>query len=124
MPFLSHVPFLLSGDGSEARLHLVRSTPITRALLTAPRAARIAVSGPDGYISPDWYGLADQVPTWNYVAVHLTARLTIEATDGTWKLGQNKPEAARPGAADGLEESGIGSRTDALGGLMRGHDAE
>lgn len=53
VPFLTHVPFLLSGDGSEARLHLVRSNPITRALLTAPRAARIAVSGPDGYISPD-----------------------------------------------------------------------
>ncbi len=68
--------------------------------------------------------MADQVPTWNYVAVHLTARLTIEATDETWKLGQNKPEAARLGAADGLEKSRIGSRTDALGGLMRGHDAE
>ena len=29
------------------------------------------VSGPDAYISPDWYGVPDQVPTWNYVAVHL-----------------------------------------------------
>jgi transcriptional regulator len=25
--------------------------------------------GPDAYVSPDWYGTADQVPTWNYVAV-------------------------------------------------------
>ena len=33
----------------------------------------LAVSGPDSYISPDWYGTgtnSDQVPTWNYVAVH------------------------------------------------------
>ena len=29
------------------------------------------VSGPDAYVSPDWYGAVDQVPTWNYVAVHL-----------------------------------------------------
>ena len=35
----------------------------------------LIVNGPDGYISPDWYGLQDQVPTWNYVAVHLTGTL-------------------------------------------------
>jgi transcriptional regulator len=35
----------------------------------------IVVSGPDGYVSPDWYGVEDQVPTWNYVAVHVRGRL-------------------------------------------------
>lgn len=70
-PLLSHVPFLLSSDGSVADLHLVRSNPILR-VIQEPHAARIAVSGPDGYVSPDWYGVEDQVPTWNYVAVHLT----------------------------------------------------
>ena len=69
---LSHVPFLLNGDGTEAHLHLVRSNPIAR---LDPGPAVIAVSGPDGYVSPDWYGVADQVPTWNYVAVHLRGRL-------------------------------------------------
>lgn len=174
-PLLAHVPFLLSYDGREARLHLVRSNPITRALRNAPRPARIAVSGPDGYISPDWYGVADQVPTWNYVAVHLTgrlellpegelralldaqsahfeamlapkppwttakmsdgvmermmrqivpARLIVEATDGTWKLGQNKTDAARREAADGLARSKIGSETEALAALMREPNAE
>lgn len=73
-PLLSHVPFLLSQDGALAELHLVRSNPIVRHLDT-PKPARIAVSGPDSYVSPDWYGLADQVPTWNYVAVHLTGTL-------------------------------------------------
>lgn len=73
-PLLSHVPFLLSDDGAFAELHLVRSNPIARACKTG-LAARIAVQGPDSYISPDWYGIDDQVPTWNYVAVHLTGRL-------------------------------------------------
>lgn len=73
-PLLSHVPFLLDEGGKLAELHLVRSNPILRAL-QQPRTARIAVSGPDGYVSPDWYGIADQVPTWNYVAVHLTGTL-------------------------------------------------
>ena len=79
-PLISHVPLFLSEDGTSADLHLVRSNPITR-VLKSPQAARLAVSGPDGYVSPDWYGLADQVPTWNYVAVHLTGRLEQRPQD-------------------------------------------
>lgn len=72
-PLAAHVPFLLNDDASQADLHLARSNPIARAAL--PASALIAVVGPDAYISPDWYGphdqVPDQVPTWNYVAVHL-----------------------------------------------------
>jgi len=72
-PLAAHVPFLLNDDASFAELHLARSNPIARADLPAP--ALLAVSGPDTYISPDFYGphteVPDQVPTWNYVAVHL-----------------------------------------------------
>jgi transcriptional regulator len=72
-PLAAHIPFLLNEDASFAELHLARSNPIARAGL--PAAALIAVSGPDAYVSPDWYGphseVPDQVPTWNYVAVHL-----------------------------------------------------
>lgn len=71
-PLLAHVPVLLSPDGATVDLHLVRSNPILRAL---PAEAVISVNGPDGYISPDWYDVANQVPTWNYVAVHLRGRL-------------------------------------------------
>ena len=71
-PLLSHVPFLLDETGDTADLHLVRSNPIAR--LGAVDAV-IAVTGPDGYVSPDWYEVPDQVPTWNYVAVHLRGRL-------------------------------------------------
>jgi len=168
-PLISHIPFQLSEDGTHAELHLVRSTEITRALKT-PTPARLAVQGPHSYISPDWYGVPDQVPTWNYVAVHLTGtlerlpdsalegilarlsaqfearlspkpewtmgkmtpdvldkmmrqivpfRLTIENIEGTWKLGQNKPDAARLGGADGGAEAGLGLETGALAAFMR-----
>lgn len=73
-PLAAHIPFLLDEDGRVADLHLVRSNPIHQSL-TQPEPALIAVSGPDGYISPDWYEVADQVPTWNYVAVHLRGML-------------------------------------------------
>jgi transcriptional regulator len=58
-------------------VHLARSNPIARAGLPLP--ALIAIQGPDAYISPDWYGphthVPDQVPTWNYIAVHLRGTL-------------------------------------------------
>lgn len=68
--FAAHVPFLL--ESGAADLHLARSNALGRAVMTAGRLpALLAVTGPDCYISPDWYGAPDQVPTWNYVAVHL-----------------------------------------------------
>lgn len=77
-PLISHVPFVLADDAKTVELHLVRSNPILK-VLSCP--AVIAVAGPDSYISPDWYQLADQVPTWNYVAVHI--RGTLELLDQT-----------------------------------------
>lgn len=70
---MSHIPFLVSEDGAFVDLHLVKSNPIAR--LGCKCEAAIAVTGGDAYISPDWYGHDDQVPTWNYVAVHLRGRL-------------------------------------------------
>jgi SAM-dependent methyltransferase len=67
-PLAAHVPFVFDKDGM-VEMHLVRSNPIAR--MEGPVPALLAVQGPDAYISPDWYGAADQVPTWNYVAVHL-----------------------------------------------------
>ncbi len=71
-PLLSHIPFLLDERGDSAHLHLVRSNPIAR---MGEVPAVLSVTGPDGYVSPDWYGVQDQVPTWNYVAVHLRGHL-------------------------------------------------
>ncbi len=112
--------------------------------------------------------MSDQVPTWNYVAVHLRGslerlpdtrlaevidrltdtferrlapkapwrdgkmdpqvrarmmraivpvRLSIEEVRGTWKLSQNKPDAARLGAAAEIAR-GIGQELAALAELM------
>jgi transcriptional regulator len=90
-PLLSHVPFIVSEDGATLDLHLVRSNPIVRRLMSRTIDARsihgrtidasIAVSGPDAYISPDWYAATDQVPTWNYVAVHLTGLLEMRPAE-------------------------------------------
>jgi transcriptional regulator len=169
LPMLSHIPFLLHPDGTTVDLHLTRSNPIARAL-DAASPALIAIAGADGYVSPDWYRIDGQVPTWNYVAVHLegtlerrpdaemlplldrlsdhfetrlapkpiwkTAKLDPEARDrflrmivpfrftvsevrATWKLSQNKPEAARRAAAEAMAAGGFGQDVAGLAGLMR-----
>lgn len=68
-PRVAHVPAVWLDDDTLA-LHVARGNGITRHLDGA--SALFVVQGPDGYVSPDWYGLGpDQVPTWNYVAVEL-----------------------------------------------------
>ena len=69
-PMISHIPFVLDDTGEHLLAHLVRSNPMVKALENETPSV-IAVTGPDSYISPDWYKFDDQVPTWNYVAVHL-----------------------------------------------------
>ncbi|MXX06229.1 MAG: FMN-binding negative transcriptional regulator [Gammaproteobacteria bacterium] len=77
-PLLSHVPFLLAEDGKFVHAHLSRANPILDILAEGERRAVLAVSGPDSYISPDWYETdPGQVPTWNYVAVHLRGHLRL-----------------------------------------------
>ncbi|NUH67060.1 FMN-binding negative transcriptional regulator [Sulfitobacter sp. S0837] len=111
-PLMAHVPFILNEAGDLAELHLVRSNPIARALRT-PQSVRLAVTGADSYVSPDWYGIEDQVPTWNYVAVHLTGLLEMRPAEALpdllarqsaiyearlapktpWKMDKMSPEA-------------------------------
>jgi transcriptional regulator len=68
-------------DGDRMLLHLSRANRIAKQL---PLRASLIVSGPDTYVSPDWYGEPDQVPTWSYVSVELDGELV--ATDETQLL--------------------------------------
>lgn len=71
-PVAAHVPFLVdpSPDGHVLSFHVARANPFHDVIRAAP-AVLVVVTGPDAYISPDWYESAEQVPTWNYVAAHL-----------------------------------------------------
>jgi transcriptional regulator len=63
-PALVHAPVLVAGP-DRIRFHVSRGNRAT----LAGRRAIVSVLGPEGYVSPDWYGTDDQVPTWNYLAV-------------------------------------------------------
>jgi len=61
-----HAPMLLVGT-DRLQFHLPHRNRAAPLIAGATLIASFA--GPQGYVSPDWYGLDDQVPTWNYRAV-------------------------------------------------------
>jgi transcriptional regulator len=63
-PAIVHAPVLVAGP-DRLLFHVSRGN---RAKQDGRRAI-ISVLGPHAYISPQWYGTKDQVPTWNYLAV-------------------------------------------------------
>lgn len=78
-----HVPVLLDAD--RLRFHVSKGNLIHRALTNGGEALFIA-SGVHGYVSPDWYGLEDRVPTWNYVAVELDGHVRTLGEDELIRL--------------------------------------
>jgi transcriptional regulator len=57
-----------AGGALELHFHLSRGNGLAPFLAAGFRAVAVSL-GPDAYISPDWYGAPDQVPTWNYLTV-------------------------------------------------------
>ncbi len=73
-PFGVHVPFLYSVDAGgslSVQLHVARANPVHEHIAAEGTEVLLACHGPDAYISPDWYGIDNEVPTWTYTAVHL-----------------------------------------------------
>ncbi|HWW59088.1 MAG TPA: FMN-binding negative transcriptional regulator [Sphingopyxis sp.] len=68
-PRVAHAPVVLSDDRTALQFHLARGNALTRHLGGATTLA--VVQGPDAYVSASWYADADQVPTWNYVAIEM-----------------------------------------------------
>jgi len=78
-PLVAHTPLVVMEDGN-LRFHLSRANLPSHHLDGA--VALASVAGPDAYVSPDWYKSADQVPTWNYVAVEASGPVRqLEETD-------------------------------------------
>jgi transcriptional regulator len=71
-PALVHAPLVVAGP-DRLLFHVSRSNRAAAKLEGARAVA--SVLGPDSYVSPDWYGVADQVPTWNYVAIEAEGSL-------------------------------------------------
>ncbi len=71
----SPLPLLVDRERREIVGHLARANPLAKLLASGADALGI-FQGPHAYVSPRWYVEPLNVPTWNYVHVHVTGRAT------------------------------------------------
>ncbi|MEM6716318.1 MAG: FMN-binding negative transcriptional regulator [Cyanobacteria bacterium P01_C01_bin.147] len=73
-PHASHIPLIVTVQDDDVILtgHLAKQNPQCRAF---DHAESLAIfTGPHAYISPQLYEKRENVPTWNYIAVHAYGR--------------------------------------------------
>lgn len=73
---VAHMPFLLDQDRHCLYGHLAKANPQCQTLAEYTQVLAV-FPGPHAYISPRWYEDQNQVPTWNFSAVHITGKVTI-----------------------------------------------
>ena len=85
---VSHLPMIGDAKKRVLRGHLARANP--HSAILDGRRHLAAFSGANAYVSPDWYGDAEQVPTWNYSAIHIEgeARVLTEPVEIDSLLGE------------------------------------
>jgi transcriptional regulator len=75
LPQVAHVPFVLDrwrGDRGHLRCHVARANPVWKAV-GGGMPVLVVFTGPNTYVSPDWYETEGGVPTWNYAAIYVEA---------------------------------------------------
>ena len=70
IPYASHIPLVVTKQGNVVKLtgHLAKQNPQWQAFAAAESLA--VFTGAHAYISPTLYEKRENVPTWNYIAVH------------------------------------------------------
>src|SRR5690349_15617024 len=82
--FATHLPLVLdraAGPMGTLFGHVARANPHSRYATEGAPEALVIFSGPDAYITPEWYRTKQEtgrvVPTWNYIAVHAYGALRL-----------------------------------------------
>lgn len=77
-PWASHIPLELDKDNNGKDIlvgHIAKANPQGKTL-DANAEVLCIFNGPHAYVSSSWYK-EEEVPTWNYIAVHVYGKLKI-----------------------------------------------
>lgn len=77
-PWATHIPLELDTDVNGKAIlvsHIAKANPQWKEFKKQPEVLCI-FNGPHSYISSSWYK-EEEVPTWDYIAVHVYGKLTI-----------------------------------------------
>ena len=81
----THIPleFAQKEDGTEIlHAHISKANEQCAHIINGAEALCI-FNGPHSYVSSSWYDF-EEVPTWNYIAVHVRGKLTLLDQEGLW----------------------------------------
>lgn len=78
LPLVTHLPFVLREENAKLMLlsHLSAGNPHAHALQDGTDVL-VVFSGPNAYVSPSLYEKQENVPTWNYIAVHASGKIRL-----------------------------------------------
>ena len=120
----NHLPFELDAEQGVLRAHVARANPVWQ---TQAGDALAIFQGPSAYVSPSYYpGKAEHgkvVPTWNYIAVHVSGPLRAVEDPGWLRdlVGRltNRFESGRPApwAIDDAPEDYLRKLLDQIVGI-------
>ena len=80
-PIATHLPFVVKRNGAYITLYTHLSKANTQHSTFTQDKVLIIFSEPHTYISPTLYEHQQNVPTWNYIAVHIYGKVTIANTN-------------------------------------------
>lgn len=73
-PFITHIPIIYNKTNGRLVAHIDKYNPQVTTLVDGAEVT-VVFKGPDTYISPSVY-TTTQLPTWNYIIVHVTGTIT------------------------------------------------
>lgn len=116
----SHYPILVDSECEELSIVTHLGRPDDRVHDMPNHELLVIVQGPHGYISSSWYGEHVEVPTWNFLAAHLTGTPEIlsdeENSDVLHRLVEHfEHRVDRPRLLDGTPEDAENAARDVRG---------
>lgn len=72
----SFLPFVLDRTNNRLLGHFARANRHWEKALKAEKVL-VSFQGPHCYVSPSWYSHANLVPTWNYLSIQVSGKLTL-----------------------------------------------
>lgn len=81
-PVATQIPVFIEGKEGKLFLtgHMMRNTDHHKAFVQNPEVLCV-FTGPHAYVSASWYSNPHQASTWNYMAVHVTGRMSFLAEE-------------------------------------------
>lgn len=93
LPFATHLPFIIEKRGEKIFLlaHLAKANPHWQQFEN--KEVLVIFQEPHAYISPMLYEKVENVPTWNYIAVHAYGQAKIVNAENNLELLEKQVEA-------------------------------